>query len=409
MSDAPGLPDRKPRIVLVAPNISKRMGGEAAKALHIFEGLTAMGYDVVQVTHARVRDEMQALLPDAKIRYVEDGPTQVFLFRTRLNWPLMFVGAWLLHREAVRAAKDHRADLVHFTSPISPSLPYFRFPGARIVIGPLNGNILHPPALMDRETCAKRIGAALLVPAQKILGTLFSGKKRATLLVAGGERTEKALAIGGCHTEQMVRTLDSGVDQILAAAPRLTHSGVNSRFVFAGRLIRLKGCDLAIRALHYAPGATLDVIGDGDERPALEALVAREGLTDRVHFLGWIEGGAPLFAQLRNYRAFVFPTLAEANGIVVQEAMMLGLPVVAVDWGGPALLLTQETGILVEPASEAGIVASVGHAMDRLMNGPDEAERISINAREEAERAGFSWPELLKSWSAIYDRVIDPT
>lgn len=406
MTDAPGLPDRKPRIVLVAPNISKRMGGEAAKALQIFEGLTAMGYDVVQVTHARVRNEMEALLPNAKIRYVEDGPTQIFLFRTHLNWPLMFVGAWLLHREAVRAARDHKAELVHFTSPISPSLPYFRFPGTRVVIGPLNGNILHPPALMDRETRAKRIGAALLVPAQKILGALFPGKKRATLLVAGGERTEKALAIGGCRKAQMVPTLDSGVDQMLATAPRLSHSGVNPRFVFAGRLIRYKGCDLAIRALHHAPGATLDVIGDGAERPALQALVAREGLAGRVRFLGWVEAGAPLFAQLRNYRAFVFPTLAEANGIVVQEAMMLGLPVIAVDWGGPALLLTEKTGILVEPESEEEIVVSVGQAMSRLMNAPEEAERLSVNARNEAERAGFSWPDLLKAWSALYDRVM---
>lgn len=406
MTGTPGLPDRKPRIVLVAPNISKRMGGEAAKALQIFEGLTAMGYDVVQVTHARVRDEMQALLPGAKIRYVEDGPTQIFLFRTRLNWPLMFVGAWLLHREAVQAARDHKAELVHFTSPISPSLPYFRFPGTRVVIGPLNGNILHPPTLMDRETRAKRIGAALLVPAQKILGALFPGKKHATLLVAGGERTEKALAIGGCRREQMVPTLDSGVDRMLAAAPRLSHSGVNPRFVFAGRLIRYKGCDLAIRALHHAPAATLDVIGEGAERPALEALAEREGLADRVRFLGWVEAGAPLFAQLRNYRAFVFPTLAEANGIVVQEAMMLGLPVIAVDWGGPALLLTDETGILVAPKSEAEIILSVGQAMNRLVNDADEAERLSVNARNEAERAGFSWPNLLKAWAAIYDRVM---
>ena len=409
MSDTPGPPDRKPRIVLVAPNISKRMGGEAAKALQIFQGLTAMGYDAVQVTHARVREEMQALLPGANIRYVEDGPAQVFLFRSRLNWPLMFVGAWLLHREAVRAAKDHGADLVHFTSPISPSLPYFRFPGVPVVIGPLNGNILHPPALMERETRAKRIGAALLVPAQKILGALFPGKKRATLLVAGGERTEKALAIGGCRKAQMIATLDSGVDQALAASPRLTHSGVNPRFVFAGRLIRYKGCDLAIRALHHAPGATLDVIGDGAERAALEALAAREGLADRVRFLGWVEAGAPLFAQLRAYRAFVFPTLAEANGIVVQEAMMLGLPVIAVDWGGPALLLTQETGILVEPASEAEIALSVGRAMNRLMNEPEAAERLSANARAEAERAGFSWPDLLNAWAAIYDRVAAST
>lgn len=401
----PSGPER-PRILLVAPNVSRRMGGEAAKSLQIFEGLRAMDMDVVQVTHARVRDEMRDYDPHLDIRYVEDGPVQRTLFRLRLGWALQFVGGWLLHRKARQVAAGFRPWIVHFTSPISPNVPYFRFDGTPVVIGPLNGNILHPPAFSHRESTVKRVGAWLLWPVQKLGGLLFKGKHHARLFISGGERTVTALEIGGCRRDQMVMTLDSGVDDRLADRPRLVHSGVNQRFVFLGRLVRYKGCDLALRALAQAPDAHLDIIGDGAERPALAALADRLGVADRVNFLGWIPAGEPLFDQLARYRAFIFPTLAEANGIVVQEAMMLGLPVVAVNWGGPAQLLTGGNGILIDPTGEDQVVAALADAMKDLGENGEMADGIAASARRAAESSGFAWRDLLRNWLHLYDSLL---
>ncbi len=229
-----------------------------------------------------------------------------------------------------------------------------------VVIGPLNGNLPHPPGLSHREPAAKRIGKALLGAAQILNRFVFTGKRGARLFVSGGERTVKALELGGATRDQIVATLDSGVAAELCALPRLTHAGTNWRFVFLGRLVRYKACDLVIRALKLVPQAELDIIGDGAERPALEALAKAEGVADRVHFLGYTADRAALFEKLKDYRAFVFPTLAEANGIVIQEAMMLGLPVVTVKWGGPVELLDEDSGILIEPGSEDAIVDGCG-------------------------------------------------
>ena len=111
-------------------------------------------------------------------------------------------------------------------------------------------------------------------------------------------------------------------------------------------------------------------------------------------------------AILAQARAFVFPSLAEANGIVVQEAMMTGLPVVALDWGGPAALLDADTGILIEPSSEEHVIETLAAAMVRLGSDADEAERLSKNARAAAEAAGFAWAELLASWIKIYRGIL---
>lgn len=392
------------RVLLVAPNVSQHMGGEALKAFHIMTGMKELGVDVVQLTHARVRVEIAALNVGVPVYYIEDDWLQLLFFRLRLNWLLGAWGSWLLHRKAGQIAVATGRDIVHFTSPISPTLPYFRMHAVRVFIGPLNGNILHPPKLMFREVFHKRLGSMALWPYQKTIGKLFPGKRFATLLVSGGERTKYALKLAGCEDQQFVDTLDSGVDQAIGAEERLKHNDINHQFIFVGRLIKYKACDLVIRALAEAPEARLDVVGDGQERSALEQLAKETGVIDRVTFHGWVSPGVPLNQLFRKARGFIFPSLAEANGIVVQEAMMIGLPVVAVNWGGPQQLLDGSNGILIEPESEAHIIRQLAKAMNCLGNDPETAEKLAQNARYQADSRGFSWPVLLGSWLDLYSR-----
>lgn len=396
----------RPRILLVAPNISRFMGGEAIKSLHILEGYHARGFDVVQVCHARVRREITDYAPHLPVHYVEDGPVQVWLFKRRLNWLLGFVGSWLLRRKAQQIAAGMKPWLIHVTSPISPSYPFLPVKSAPMVIGPLNGNLLHPAAFSHRDSRSKVLGARFLPFVQAVNRLCFGAVQRATLFISGGERTVKALEFAGCRREQMVFTLDSGVSDDLRAAPRMTHRGKNWRFVFVGRLVRYKACDLAIQAIAKVPHATLDVMGDGPEREGLERLARDLGVSDRVHFLGYQAAGPAMFERWRAYRAFIFPTLAEANGIVIQEAMMIGLPVVAVDWGGPAELLDRETGILIPPTDPQTVVAGLADAMTKLGRNPDLAECLSIAARAKAEQLGYDWQTLLENWLGHYNDVL---
>lgn len=394
------------RVLLVAPNISRRMGGEGIKALQIHRELKAMGHDVRQVTHARVRDEMRADQPDLAIDYVEDGPTQIWFHRLRAKPLLALLNAWQLHRLADRVAGEFQPDIVHFTSPISPVLPYFRMPGRAVVIGPLNGNVTHPPAFSNRESTSKAIGARVLRPMQWLLGRLFRGKRDALLLVSGGERTAQALKLGGCDEAQLVRTLDCGIPDALVDRPRVAHAGINRSFVHLGRLVPYKGCDLAIRALARSEaGTTLDIIGDGPTRSELMALAEQLGLGERVRFLGWMPTGPALYDRLSGYRGLVMPSLAEANGIAFQEAMVLGLPVICVDWAGPQELLTADEAIMIPPAGEEAVIVALAVAMDQLGGDGAAADRLADRARAKAMALGFRWRDLLGRWQDVYRRA----
>lgn len=102
------------------------------------------------------------------------------------------------------------------------------------------------------------------------------------------------------------------------------------RFLFVGRLTEAKGLDVALRALaglrHRA--WTLDVVGDGAQRGEWEALVAELGLADRVSFHGFRDDTDEWMARAG---CLLFPSRQEGMGLVVMEALSVGLPVLASD------------------------------------------------------------------------------
>ena len=393
-----------PRVILIAPNVSYRMGGEAIKSLQIYQNLVDAGVDVHQITHSRVRDELNENYPEMKVSYIEESKLDGFLWATKI---FRYVVNPLFMYRAARLARELIAQtpgaVIHYTSPISPVTPLFATPGIRVVVGPLNGNIHHPRGFRNRESLVETLRRVGMVPMQWFHWAFFVGKQRAdVLLVAGGARTYESLRIAGCRDEQFRDSLDSGVPSTLTETPPIEHSGSLMKFVHHGRLVAYKGTDLAIKALARTRNPiTLDIIGDGPERPGLENLAVQLGVQDRVHFAGWVKHDL-LIDRLRGYRAMVSPSLAEANGIVFQEAMMLGLPVVCLNWGGPSLLVTPETGFLIEPGTEDQVVPDLADRMDRLAEDGELANRMALKSRAEAIERGFSWSQLIGSWITIY-------
>jgi glycosyltransferase involved in cell wall biosynthesis len=280
-------------------------------------------------------------------------------------------------------------------------------PNAHVVIGPINGNIHYPKAFRHREKLAYKIRRWLHPLMQFLHRMSLSGKRKAdALLVAGGQRTYESLRMAGCRDEQFVDSIDSGVLDRLYDSPRITHSGQNLKFFHNGRLVEHKGTDLIIRSLLKTKNRIqLDIIGRGPELGGLRSLVQELALQDRVTFIEWVPDHSKLAEMLRQYRAFVFPSLAEANGIVVQEAMVQGLPVIACDWGGPSLLVTPETGFLIDPSSEDHVITELASKMDLLSEDGVLADRMSEQGRERALSHGYLWSGVIHNWRDIYTKV----
>jgi len=137
------------------------------------------------------------------------------------------------------------------------------------------------------------------------------------------------------------------------------------RLISVGRLVERKGFDHLIRALARLPDEVeLLLVGDGPLEAELKTLSRAEGVEERVRFLGFQTREA-IHALLRRADCYVLSSLHEGLGIVVQEAMDAGLPVVATDNGGQVdLIRSPRNGLLVPPGDPVALAEAIRAVRD---------------------------------------------
>ncbi|HUF94091.1 MAG TPA: glycosyltransferase [Candidatus Limnocylindria bacterium] len=169
-----------------------------------------------------------------------------------------------------------------------------------------------------------------------------------------------------------------------------------------GRLVPVKGFDLLVAALprlaQAAPGARLLLIGDGPERPALEALASRLGVSGRLTITG---ATSDVGAYLAAADVFAAPSRNEGMGRALVEAMALGLPVIGAAVGGiPAVVTDGVCGRLV-PAEDAGALAEALAELAR-----DGALRAKLGAAAVERADAFSTAVADAALLAVYEGLV---
>lgn len=131
------------------------------------------------------------------------------------------------------------------------------------------------------------------------------------------------------------------------------------RAVFVGRLVDLKGVDVLLAAAARTPGVELEVIGDGPERGRLEALAARLNVTHRVRWRGQLNP-ADIPERIARADVLALPSRKDGWGAVVNEALMLGTPVICSSACGASDLLQHEwLGVVVPPDDVESLQAAL--------------------------------------------------
>ena len=125
----------------------------------------------------------------------------------------------------------------------------------------------------------------------------------------------------------------------------------NKKYIIGiGRLVKAKGFEYFIEALSLLSDMPVEglIIGDGPERENLLNLAEELKVKDRIHFLGR-KIGEEKFQYLDSADIYVSSSVQETFGIVLQEAMQVGLPIVATRNEGPASFIKEGVnGLLVE-------------------------------------------------------------
>jgi len=174
--------------------------------------------------------------------------------------------------------------------------------------------------------------------------------------------------------------------------------------LFMGRLNRIKGPDLLLEAFAHVSGRFpehhLVFAGpDGGMLAELTASTEQLGLSDRVHFLGHVEGREKAGAY-QTTQLLVVPSRQEAMSIVALEAGICGTPVLLTDQCGFDEIAALDSRLVVPASSEglaAGLLALLGNA--------DELEQIGLQTKALVQ-AKYAWPTIIMRYLDLYRRIV---
>jgi glycosyltransferase involved in cell wall biosynthesis len=155
----------------------------------------------------------------------------------------------------------------------------------------------------------------------------------------------------------------------------------------------------ACAALDPALGVHVLLVGEGPERPALEARAARPGLAGRVHLAGY-RADPPRFYRVMDL--FALSSDTEQMPVCLLEAMASCLPVAATDVGDIRAVLPPEQAPFLVPCETA---TALTQALAELANNPELRSRLGGINRRRAEES-FSFAAMLAAYRSVYHEVL---
>lgn len=178
--------------------------------------------------------------------------------------------------------------------------------------------------------------------------------------------------------------------------------GSARRLVAVARLNAQKGLPLLVEAaarLARHHDFTLDLIGDGEQRGAIETRIAAAGLGRHVRLLGWQSPDAVRQA-IESARVLVLPSFAEGLPVVLMEALALGRPVIATAVAGIPELVDAQTGWIVPAGSIDALTGAMQAALEaspQTLQAMGEAGRERVRAMHDPDRNARQLANLFKA------------
>jgi len=175
--------------------------------------------------------------------------------------------------------------------------------------------------------------------------------------------------------------------------------------LFVGRLAFEKNVEFLLNMLTklivQRPDTRLVLAGEGPAEKHLRKITAQLGLDEHVHFVGYLPRDGQLQALYRAADAFVFASATETQGLVLVEALALGLPVVALAEMGTRDVVREGEGCLIAPNTLQGFADRVLE----LLNHPHKAAQLAAQAVIAAD----AWQEerVAERLVAFYQETID--
>lgn len=223
--------------------------------------------------------------------------------------------------------------------------------------------------------------------------------------IAISDSTREKLVVAGVPAERVV-VIPCGFETSMVedvAVP--ADDAPAARVVVVSRLVGYKHVDVVVRAFGrlHADHADVEllVIGQGPERPALEALTRQLGIADRVQFRGFVERHADVLQTVAASDVFASASQVEGFGIVLVEAMALGVPYVATDIPAHREVTGGGVGGRLVPVGDDAAFAG---ALVELLESAQVREGLGSAGREHSGR--YRWSAVAEQTAAVLQSIV---
>ncbi len=177
--------------------------------------------------------------------------------------------------------------------------------------------------------------------------------------------------------------------------------------VYVGRVAFEKNIEFLLMMLsqlrHSLPDVLLVIAGEGPAERKLKRLTEALNLSEQVLFVGYLERSTELPSCYCAGDAFVFASRTETQGLVLLEAMALGVPVVSTAIMGTRDILNAERGCRIAPDDPV----QFAETLHRVLTNRELRQRLSDEAREYA--LTWSAPEMVQRMMRFYETIIQRT
>jgi glycosyltransferase involved in cell wall biosynthesis len=317
------------------------------------------------------------------------------------------------YRKARKLHRDVCFDLAHHVTFVNYWLPTF-LPLLPIpfVWGPVGGGESTPRSFRSFLSLRGRMYETTREFA-RALGELnpyvrFTAR-RAAMALATTHETEGRLRELGCRNVSVFTQASLPAEEIHQFAEIAPRHDAPFRVFSMGRLVHLKGFDLGLRAFAQFharfPESEYWLIGDGPERKRLEQLAMKLGVARATKFWGMMPREQAIATSFQ-CDILLFPALHESGGCVSVEAMAAGRPVICLDLGGPALQVTEATGIKIPVTSAEQAVTDLASAIERLALDPSRRAKLGEAGRLRIDQE-FNWDRKGEQLALLYQRLVN--
>lgn len=400
----------RPRVLLSAYACEPNQGSEPGVGWRWAHGLSERT-ELTVLTREANRAVIQSYLDDLpedhtmrRVRFLfhDLGPLAL-AFKKRGLLPTF--AYYVLWQKSV--AKKYKSDaevhdIVHhltFCSLLCPGL--WRLNQASSVIGPVGAPLVsrHYLPVFGRSAIVQRLRGSMMRSYHR-MPWLKRVLRQAKAIVPANSETADLLRQHGFGVSPVM--LDTGSPET-EPSPRKRKEGGIPRFLYAGRLERRKGLELALRALALAREWKLDdwefeILGDGPDRKRLEGLTAELGLGSKVFFTGSVSHDE-VQGRMRAADVFFFTSVRDTSGGVNLEAMSTGLPILCIAHQGVGDITDTTCAIRIPPGEIGSTIHELALGIQRLCTDEELRHNLGKAARLRALK-DFRWDEK-------FDRMVD--